>query len=119
MDHYVTFLAGIFRSVRFGAASAHGQANMLRYNFFERHGAFSYDPGAGVFRVEFEAMKAAMTELSRKILLLQGDGDHAGVQAWIEEMGSLPPHLERELARLAEAGIPVDVVFEQGMEVLQ
>jgi len=118
LDNYTTFLAGIFRSVRFGASSAHGQANMIRFNFFKDHGAFSRDPQSGFYRVNFEAMQQAMTDLSRLILTLQGDGDYAGVSQLLAESGQPGKTLQADLARLGEAGIPVDIVFEQGREVL-
>ncbi|MCH8251295.1 MAG: Zn-dependent hydrolase, partial [Planctomycetes bacterium] len=76
MDHYVTFMAGIFRSVRFGAASAHGRANMLRFNFFKKMGAFSRDSASGTYRVIESKMREAVRALSSKILRLQGDGDY-------------------------------------------
>ncbi len=118
MDYYTTFLAGIFRSVRFGAASAHGQANMLRFNFFEKAGAFSRDEKTGTYRVNLEKMKKAVDALSEKILVLQGDGDYAGVTKLMDEMGRVGPALQADLDRLSKAGIPVDVVFEQGLSVL-
>ena len=116
--HYVTFLAGIFRSVRFGAASAHGRANMVRFNYFREHGAFSRDEATGRYRVDFEAMRAAVAGLSELILTLQGDGDYKGVAALIEEKGVVPPELQADLDRLDAAGIPRDIVFEQGVSVL-
>jgi hypothetical protein len=116
-DHYVTFLAGIFRSVRFGASSAHGQANMVRFNFFQEHGAFTRD-AAGAYRVDFDAMRAAVDALSELILTLQGDGDYEGVDRLMRERGMVPPELEGDLARLDELGIPRDIAFEQGIEVL-
>lgn len=116
-DNYVTFMAGIFRSVRFGAASAHGRANMLRFNYFKDAGAFTRDAD-GRYRVNMEKMKQAMTSLSQKILKLQGDGDYAGVKALMAEQGNVGPQLQEDLDRLESAGIPVDVVFEQGMSVL-
>lgn len=119
MDNYVTFLAGIFRSVRFGAASAHGRANMLRFNFFEKMGAFTRDEKSGKYRVNFENMQKAMTALSTRILTLQGDGDYAGVEKLMTDMGAIGPTLQSDLNKLATAGIPVDVVFEQGMDVLK
>ncbi|MDX1572133.1 MAG: Zn-dependent hydrolase, partial [Xanthomonadales bacterium] len=118
MDNYVTFLAGIFRSVRFGASSAHGRANMVRFNFFAEQNAFSHDPETGTYAVDFENMQKAMTELSRIILTLQGDGDYEGAKALLNEKGVLGDQLQGDLGRLNEAGIPVDVVFEQGPEVL-
>lgn len=118
MDNYVTFLAGIFRSVRFGASSAHGRANMVRFNFFEERGAFTRDARTGTYRVDSEAMQAAMTELSRVLLTLQGDGDREGAGRLLRERGVIGATLQADLDRLGSAGIPVDVVFEQGREVL-
>jgi len=118
-DNYVTFLAGIFRSVRFGAADAHGRANMARFNFFKQMGAFSRDEATGTYRVDFDKMEAAMNALSEKILTFQGDGDYEGVGAFMEEMGVIGPELQDSLDSLSEAGIPVDIVFEQGMQVLR
>jgi len=118
MDYYVTFLASIFRSVRFGAADAHGLANMVRFNFFEHAGAFTRDDATGTYRVNMERMQQAMTDLSRLLLTVQGDGDYARAQQVLAEQGKIPPQLASDLARLAGAGIPVDVVFEQGKSVL-
>ena len=118
MDNYVTFLAGIFRSVRFGASSAHGRANMIRFNFFEQAGAFSRDEATGTYRVNKEAFEQAIRDLSNKILTLQGDGDYAAVDAFVAEMGGVGPALQADLDRLSAGSIPVDIVFEQGREVL-
>lgn len=119
MDYYTTFLAGIFRSVRFGASSAHGKANMVRFNFFAKSGAFSRDDATGTYRVELEAMKSAMTALSAKLLELQGDGNYEEAQELMRELGMVPSTLERDLDRLAGQSIPVDVVFEQGLAFLR
>jgi hypothetical protein len=118
MDDYVTFLAGIFRSIRFGASSAHGRANMIRFNFFEQAGAFSRDEATGTYRVNLEEFETAIEALSEQLLTLQGDGDYEAVDAFIAEMGSVGPRLQAGLDRLAGAAIPVDIVFEQGPDVL-
>ncbi len=114
MDNYVTFLASIFRSIRFGATSAHGKANMVRFNIFEDMGAFSRNAN-GQYRVDFDKMQAAMNALSRKILVLQGDGDYNGTKMLIEDSGNITRSLQGDLDRLSAAGIPVDIVFEQGV----
>jgi hypothetical protein len=116
-DFYVTFLAGIFRSVRFGAASAHGQANMVRFNFFADRGAFTRDE-QGYYRVDMPAMRRAVDELSGVLLKLQGDGDYVGVQKLGDELGVLRPQLQADLDRLSSRAIPVDVAFTQGKSVL-
>ncbi len=118
MDNYVTFLAGIFRSVRFGASSAHGKANMVRFNFFQQAGAFQRDAVSGTYRVDADRMGQAVKDLSARILKLQGDGDLEGVQALMRDMGAISPELQSDLDRLKKADIPVDVVFEQGLDVL-
>ena len=116
-DYYVTFMAGIFRSVRFGAASSHGKANMIRFNFFNEYGAFAKDEATGTYSVDFEKMKEAMDALSEIILTLQGDGNYDGVAQLVEEKGKIGEVLQSELDRLADENIPVDIVFEQGVEV--
>lgn len=117
-DYYTTFLAGIFRSVRFGAASAHGQANMVRFNFFAQQGAFTRDEKTGTYRVNYEKMQQAMNLLSEKILTLQGNGDYQGVTQLLEEQGKIDSQLQSDLDRLSQANIPVDIVFQQGTKVL-
>jgi hypothetical protein len=116
-DYYVTFLTGIFRSVRWGAAEAHGQANMVRFNYFADRGAFTRDEN-GHYRVNMAQMRRAMDELSADILKLQGDGDYAGVQKLLRDLGVIRPQLGEDLARLGKRNIPVDVAFVQGKAVL-
>lgn len=117
-DYYVTFMASIFRSVRFGASSAHGKANMIRFNYFREAGAFTRDAETNTYRVDFDQLEQAMTDLSRRILTLQGDGDYEGVAELVSDKGVIGSQLQADLDRLAEARIPVDIVFEQGMDVL-
>ena len=118
MDHYVTFMASIFRSIRFGASSAHGKANMVRFNFFKESGAFVRDPESGTYRVDAERMTVAMAELSRLLLTLQGDGDYDGATELTNTKGVIGEQLQADLDRLTRAGIPVDITFRQGMTEL-
>ncbi|HQV37866.1 MAG: Zn-dependent hydrolase [Flavobacteriales bacterium] len=118
MDNYVTFMASVFRSVRFGASDAHGRANMLRFNYFMNAGALQRDEAMGTYRVDAEKMHKAIADLSDLILKLQGDGDLKGVRTLMEKEGSIKPRLQNDLDRLKAAHIPVDVVFEQGLDVL-
>ena len=116
-DYYVTFMAGIFRSVRFGASSAHGKANMIRFNYFATMGAFDRNED-GLYSVNMEKMSEAVSSLSELILTLQGNGDYNGVAELVADKGIIKPQLEADLARLKAASIPVDIVFKQGKSQL-
>jgi len=117
-DYYVTFMAGIFRSVRFGAASAHGKANMIRFNYFKEMNAFIYNEETGKYKVDFENIKKAVNSLSEKILVLQGDGNYQNVDDFVNHYANIPPDLQMVLDDLSEKMIPVDVKFTQGTDVL-
>ncbi len=117
-DNYVTFMASVFRSIRFGASSAHGKANMVRFNFFLDKGAFVRDSKTGTYRVDFDNMETAMTDLSRLLLTLQGDGDYEGAVKLTNETGVITEQLQADLDRLTQASIPVDITFQQGAAVL-
>lgn len=118
MNNYVTFLAGILRSVRFGASDAHARANMVRFNFFKQQGAFTRDETTGRYRVDFDKMTAAMNALSEKLLTIQGNGDYEAAKQLTDQMGAVDAELAGDLKRLDQANIPVDIRFEQGLDVL-
>ena len=115
--YYTTFIASIFRSIRFGASSAHGKANMIRFNYFQEKGAFSRNDN-GTYTIHYDKMEDAMNSLSELILTLQGNGDYDGVAKLVKEKGVITTQLQADLDGLTAKGIPVDVVYEQGIDVL-
>jgi hypothetical protein len=117
-DNYVTFLAGLFRSIRFGAASAHGRANAAELSFLQEQGAFARDSASGRYRVDFPRMRAAVDSMAELILRLQGDGDYEGVKRFMTERSAVPAAVRNDLDRLGSKGIPVDIDFEQGLRAL-
>ncbi len=116
-DYMTTFMASIFRSIRFGAADAHGVANMIRFNYFKEQGAFTRNPD-GTYKVNYDKMYEAMRTLSALLLKLQGDGDYEGVAKLVKEKGIIPEQLKKDLQKLNDAHIPVDIIFDQGVETL-
>lgn len=118
MNNYVTFLAGIFRSVRFGAASAHGKANMVRFHYFQDRGAFVRDSVTGFYRIVPEKMSEAVAGLAQDILVIQGDGDYQRASEMLLKQGVVDPLLAEDLQKIQEANVPIDIRFEQGKEVL-
>lgn len=117
-DYYTTFLASIFRSIRFGSAQAHGKANLIRFNFFKEKNAFVRNPETGKYRINLEEMQQAVQDLSKKILIFQGNGDYKGVNQFVNDYAVVGEQLNADLKRLQEKNIPVDITFEQGIELL-
>jgi hypothetical protein len=117
MDNFVTFVAGIFRSVRFGAASSHGKANMMRFNYFMEQGAIERRKD-GTYFVNFDKMKDAMISSVTMIITIQGDGDYKKAMELIEKDGVIKPELQKDLDRLTDEKIPVDIVFKKGPSCL-
>jgi len=117
MENYTTFLAGIFRSVRFGSSSAHGNANLIAFNFFKEAGAFAID-NSGKYSVNFEKMQQAISDLASMKIILQGNGNYDGTAEMISKYGILSPELQNDLQIVNNKDIPVDIVFTQGPEVL-
>ena len=114
---YTTFIAGILRSVRFGASSAHGQANMMCYNFFEEKGAFTRNE-EGKYHINIEKAKLAMREWAALILQVEGEGDLETAVSYKEKNGKISEKLQADLDKINSAGIPKDIDFVQGKQVL-
>lgn len=118
MDNYVTFIAGIFRSTRFGAASAHGKANMMQFARFMESGAIAKDEASGFYTVDFDKMKQDIAIVTGEYITLEGDGNYEKASQLITEKGIVTPILQKDLDRIAEAGIPKDIFFKQGTAAL-
>ena len=116
-DAYVTYMAGLIRSVRFGAAEAHGKANMMCFNFFEDKHAFSRNAD-GTFKVDIEKTRQAINDWSAFILSVEGEGDYEKAVNYMKENGKVRPDLQAGLELLKTANIPKDVIFEQGKAAL-
>jgi len=116
-NYYTTFVASIFRSIRFGAASAHGKANMVRFNFFMQEGAIKKNE-QGTYTIDFAKMKVAVYKLSALILEIQGDGDKAKAADLLNKEGVISAALQADLDSLKAHSIPVDVIFNQGARQL-
>jgi hypothetical protein len=108
----VTFLAGTFRSVRFGVHEAHGLANLLLFNALLDKGAYRHDPTTGRFSVDLALAPARVRELAGELLMLEALGDHAGAKAMLARYGRMRPEMQAVLDSLT--GVPVDIkpVFE-------
>lgn len=116
-DAIATYIAGILRSVRFGAASSHGKANMMCFNYMEKAGAFSRD-AKGQYVIDFGKAKEAMNGWAALILQTQGDGNVEFATKYRAENGGITPALQADLDKINGAGIPRDITFIQGADIL-
>lgn len=116
-DAIATYIAGILRSVRFGAASSHGKANMMCFNYMEKAGAFSRD-AKGQYVIDFGKAKEAMNGWAALVLQTQGDGNVEFATKYRAENGGITPALQADLDKINGAGIPRDITFIQGANIL-
>jgi hypothetical protein len=110
-ESIATFIAGIVRSVRFGSASSHGKANMMCFNYMEDHGAFSRN-AEGRYVVDFEKAAAAIDSWANTIIETQATGNFEFAQKYASENASIREALAADIAKVNEAGIPRDIVFD-------
>ena len=105
--YYISFVAGIFRTVRFGVAEAHGRAQMMEFNYLAERGVLVRDPAGGRYQIELERMPGAIADLARQLLQLEASGDRAGAEAWFARYGAMRPELAQALESARD--IPVDI----------
>ena len=116
-DAITTYIVGILRSVRFGAGESHGKANMMCYNYFLNNGAFKRN-GNGMYHIDFDKAMKAIDNWIATILETQATGDFAFASKYSKENGTIGADLQKDLDRINKAGIPRDIRFNQGLDVL-
>lgn len=116
-DAYVTFIAGILRSVRFGATEAHGIANMMCFNYLQDNGAFTRNAD-GKYVVNVEKAKAAMESWAALILRVEGEGDYDFAKDYASKNGVIRADLQKDLDAIRDARIPRDIRYNQGLKAL-
>ena len=116
-QNYITFIAGILRSVRFGATEAHGVANIMCYNYFKEHGAFTRDAN-GKYVIDVEKAREAARGWAAIIIAMEGEGDMAAAKAYSDVNGKVSPELQADLDAIRDASIPRDIIYKQGADVL-
>ena len=116
-ENYITFIAGILRSVRFGATEAHGVANIMCYNYFQEHGAFTRN-AEGKYVIDVEKAREAARSWAALIIKIEGDGDLKAAMDYSSKNGKVSPELQKDLDAIRDANIPRDIIYKQGAKVL-
>lgn len=109
---WVTFLAGAFRSMRFGINEAHGGGNAIIYNYLLEQGAYEYDDEAQKVRVNFEKIYPALKELATKVLMIQAEGDYEGAKELMTKYAVSSPSIETLRNKLAVLPVDIKPIFE-------
>ena len=105
-EYYASYVAGIFRTVRFGVAEAHGQAEMMEFNYLSERGAITRQ-SSGRYAIDYQRMPAGIKDLAKELLEIEATGDRARGENWFNKYGTMPPELQASLK--SAAGVPVDV----------
>ncbi|MGB8801499.1 MAG: hypothetical protein WCC97_12490 [Candidatus Acidiferrales bacterium] len=109
---YASYVAGIFRTVRFGVAEAHGAGEIMQFNYYVEQGAITRDPGTGFYVIDFEKMPAAIASLAKELLEQEDTGDRARTDAWFKKYGGMPPELSALLAKTSDIPVDIDPEFD-------
>jgi hypothetical protein len=104
-EYYASYVAGIFRTLRFGTGEAHGRAEMMEFSYLTEQHALAYS--AGHYAIDLARIPVVLTALARELLEIEATGDRARAEAWFNKYDRMPPELRSALA--TTSGIPVDI----------
>ncbi|MCC2978122.1 hypothetical protein LK533_15780 [Sphingomonas sp. PL-96] len=104
---FATYVAGVFRAMRFGTAEAHGRGAAMQYGYLRDKGAFAWDAAAGRFRIDNARMETGLRDLLHDMIVVQGNGDYAGAKAMLSRWQKLDAHAEQLVGTMGS--IPVDI----------
>lgn len=109
--YYASEVAGIFRTVRFGVAEAHGLAEIMEFNFYSERGAIAHEATSGRYAIDFMRMPDAVAALAKELLEQEATGDRARVEAWFKKYGAVPPELAKALGAASSVPVDIDPIF--------
>jgi hypothetical protein len=104
-EYYASYVAGIFRTLRFGTGEAHGRAEMMEFNYLLENGALSHKGGR--YTIDYGRMPAVVADLAKVLLEIEAKGDRSRAESWFAKYDRMPGELTAALA--ATKAIPVDI----------
>jgi len=110
-EFYASYVGGIFRTVRFGTAEAHGQAEMMEFNYLSERGAIRRNP-SGRYEIDYEKIPGALADLAKELLEIEATGDRDRAENWFKKYGQMPEQLKTALKAASDVPVDVDPVFE-------
>ncbi len=109
-EYYASYVAGIFRTVRFGVAEAHGQGEMMEFNYLSERGAIK-SQASGRYAIDYALMPGAISDLAKELLEIEATGDRPRVERWFQKYGTMPAELRSSLNSAASVPVDIDPVF--------
>jgi hypothetical protein len=116
-EYYASYVAGIFRTVRFGVAEAHGRAEMMEFNYLSEQGAITRDAKTGRYVIDYAKMPGAIAALAKELLEIEATGDRNRAEQWFQKYGTMPAELKSSLANVKDVPVDVDPVSAFGEKV--
>ena len=110
-EYYASYVAGLFRTVRFGFAEAHGQAEMMEFNYLSEHGTIQRQ-ASGRYAIDYARMPGALNDLAKELLEIEATGDRARAENWFKKYDVMPPELQASLKSAAAVPVDIDPVYE-------
>jgi hypothetical protein len=115
-EYYASYLAGMFRTLRFGAGEAHGRAEMMEFNYYLEHGGIERE-ASGKYSLHFEKMPEQVANLAKELLEIEATGDRARAEAWFTKYDVIPPELQASLDKAASVPVDLDPIFSFSRKV--
>ncbi|MGB7945979.1 MAG: Zn-dependent hydrolase, partial [Terriglobales bacterium] len=115
-EYYASYVGGIFRTVRFGTAEAHGQAEMMEFNYLSERGAITRN-ASGRYAIDYEKMPGAMADLAKELLEIEATGDRSRAEKWFKKYGTMPEELKASLQAASDVPVDIDPVFSFPLRV--
>jgi hypothetical protein len=109
-EYYASYIGGVFRTVRFGTAEAHGQAEMMEFNYLSERGAISRNAN-GKYAIDYEKMPGALADLAKELLEIEATGDRSRAENWFKKYGTMPEELKASLKAASDVPVDIDPVF--------
>ena len=109
-EYYASYIGGVFRTVRFGTAEAHGQAEMMEFNYLSERGAISRN-ASGRYAIDYEKMPSALADLAKELLEIEATGDRTRAENWFKKYGTMPEELKASLKAASDVPVDIDPVF--------
>jgi hypothetical protein len=110
-EYYASYVAGIFRTLRFGTAEAHGRAEMMEFNYLLQEKAITHDAATGRYAIAYARIPAALAQLARELLEMEATGNRARAEDWFKRYDAMPPDLKSALAAVKDVPVDIDPEF--------